>query len=89
MQKKIEEGFLLVTDTLPFIRKFLESTKLDFETMDCEPDLADTNIFCKKYGINLEDSVNTIVVKSKTGELKYAACVLLATTKLDPNSFIV
>ena len=40
-----------MTDTLPFIRKFLESTKLDFEIMDCEPDLADTNIFCKKYVI--------------------------------------
>ena len=77
-----------MTDTLPFIRKFLESTKLDFEIMDCEPDLADTNIFCKKYGINLEDSANTIVVKSKTGELKYAACVLLATTKLDTNKTI-
>ena len=77
-----------MTDTLPFIRKFLESTKLDFEIMDCEPDLADTNIFCKKYGIKLEDSANTIVVKSKTGELKYAACVLLATTKLDTNKTI-
>ena len=77
-----------MTDTLPFIRKFLESTKLYFEIMDCEPDLADTNIFCKKYGINLEDSANTILVKSKTGELKYAACVLLATTKLDTNKTI-
>ena len=56
-----------MTDTLPFIRKFIESRKLDFEIMDCEPDLADTNIFCKKYGINLEDAANTIVVKSKTG----------------------
>ena len=37
-----------MTDTLPLIRKFLESTKLDFEIMDCDPDLADTNIFCKK-----------------------------------------
>ena len=71
-----------MTDTLPFIRTFLESTKLDFEIMDCDPDLADTNIFCKKYGINFEDAANTIVVKSKTGELKYAVCVLLATTKL-------
>ena len=77
-----------MTNTLPFIRKFLENTKLDFEIMDCEPDLADTNIFCKKYGINFEDAANTIVVKSKTGELKYAACVLLATTKLDTNKTI-
>ena len=77
-----------MTGTLLFIRKFLESTKLDFEIMDCESDLADTNIFCKKYGIKLEDSANTILVKSKTGELKYAACVLLATTKLDTNKTI-
>ncbi len=45
MQKKIEQNFLLMTDTLPFILKFLESTKLDFKIMDCEIDLADTNIF--------------------------------------------
>jgi len=77
-----------MTDTLPFIRTFLESTKLDFEIMDCDPDLADTNIFCKKYGIFFEDAANTIVMKSKTGELKYAACVLLATTKLDTNKTI-
>ena len=77
-----------MTDTLPFIQKFLEGTKLDFEIIDCESDSADTSIFCKKYGIKLEDSANTIVVKSKTGELKYAACVLLATTKLDTNKTI-
>ncbi len=77
-----------MTDTLPFIRTFLESTKLDFEIMDCDPDLADTNIFCKKYGISFKDAANTIVMKSKTGELKYAACVLLATTKLDTNKTI-
>ena len=77
-----------MTDTVPFIRAFLESTKLDFEIMDCDPDLAETNSFCKKYGIDFDDAANTIVVKSKTGELKQAACVLLATTKLDTNKTI-
>ena len=77
-----------MTDTLPKIRQFIESTKLEFEVMDCNPELADTNIFCKEYGIDLEDSVNTIVVKTKTGELKYAVCTLLATTKLDINKMI-
>ena len=60
-----------MTDTLPKIRKFLESTKLKFEVMDCDPKLADTNVFCKEYGIKLEDSVNAIVVKTKAGELFY------------------
>jgi len=77
-----------MTDTLPKIRRFIESSKLEFEVMDCNPELADTYIFCKEYGIDLEDSVNAIVVKTKTGELKYAACALLATTRLDINKTI-
>ena len=77
-----------MNDTLPKIRQFLESTKLKFEVMDCDPNLADTEVFCKEYGINLEDSVNAILVKTKTGELKYAACALLATTRLDINKTI-
>jgi len=77
-----------MTDTLPKIRQFLESTKLEFEVIDCDPELADTNVFCREYGIDLEDSVNAIVVKTKTGELKYAACALLATTKLNINKTI-
>ena len=77
-----------MADTLPQIKQFLESTKLKFEVMDCDPNLADTNVFCREYGIDLNDSVNAIVVKTKTGELKYVACALLATTKLDINKTI-
>ena len=77
-----------MADTLPQIRQFLESTKLEFEIMDCNPELADTEVFCREYGIDLEDSVNAIVVKTKTGELKYATCALLATTRLDINKTI-
>ena len=77
-----------MTDTLPKIRQFLESTKLEFEVMDCDPELADTKIFCREYGIDLNDSVNAIIVKTKTGKLKYAACALLATTRLDINKLI-
>ncbi len=77
-----------MTDTLPTIRQFLESTKLEFEVLDCNPEFADTHVFCKEYGIDLGDSVNSIIVKTKTGELKYAACALLATTKLDINKTV-
>jgi len=77
-----------MTDTLPKIRHFLESTKLEFEVMDCNPELADTYLFCKEYGVDLEDSVNAILVKTKTGELKYVVCALLATTKLNINKTI-
>lgn len=77
-----------MSDTLLKIRQFLESTNLEFEVMECDSELADTKIFCREYGIKLEDSVNAIVVKTKTGELKYAICALLATTKLDINKTI-
>ena len=77
-----------MSDTLPKIRQFLESTKLEFEVIDCNPELADTKVFCREYGVALEDSVNAIVVKTKTGELKYAACALLAITRLDINKTI-
>ena len=77
-----------MSNTLPKIEQFLESTKLKFEIMDCNPKLADTKVFCKEYNINLEDSVNAILVKTKTGELRYALCALLATTKLDINNLI-
>ena len=77
-----------MTDTLPNIRQFLESTNLEFEVMGCNPELADTKVFCKEYGIDLNDSVNAILVKTKTGELKYAACALLATTRLNINNIV-
>ena len=77
-----------MTDTLPQIRNFLESTKIEFEIMDCDPNMADTQIFCKEYNIKLEDSVNTIIVKTKTGKLKYVTCALLATNKLNINNVI-
>lgn len=74
-----------MTDTLPEIRAILEASALDFEVWDCDPDLADTAVFCKQYGVEPADSANTILVRSKTGERKFAACVVLATHRLDVN----
>jgi prolyl-tRNA editing enzyme YbaK/EbsC (Cys-tRNA(Pro) deacylase) len=72
-----------MTDTVPRIRAFLENSKLDFEVMACDPALADTAVSCKHYGFSLDHSANTIVVKTKTGERKHVACVVLATARLD------
>ena len=56
--------------------------------MDCDPNLADTAVFCEHYGIAPEISANTILVRSKTGEEKFAACLVLATTRLDVNKVV-
>jgi len=77
-----------MADTLPKIREILENSGLDFEVMDCDPSLADTVVFCEHYGISLDHSANTIVVKSKTGEEKFAACVVLASMRLDVNKVV-
>ena len=55
------------------------------ELIPCDPDLADTAAFCEAYGFPLEQSANTIVVASRRPEGHHAACVALATTRLDVN----
>jgi prolyl-tRNA editing enzyme YbaK/EbsC (Cys-tRNA(Pro) deacylase) len=57
----------------------------EYELFPCDPALADTAAFCKAYGFPLEDSANTIVVVGKSKPPTYAACVLLATHRLDVN----
>jgi len=59
-----------------------------FEEMDCDPDLADTARFCEAYGVPLERSANTILVASRRPEGHFAACLVLATTRLDVNGLV-
>lgn len=68
--------------------KQLDSLGVPYEIFPCDPELADTQVFVKHYDFALEDCANTIVVKSKTGEEKFAACVVLATCRLDVNHTI-
>ena len=56
-----------------------------YELFPCDPALADTAAFCAAYGFAPEDSANTIVVIGKSNPPVYAACVVLATTRLDVN----
>jgi prolyl-tRNA editing enzyme YbaK/EbsC (Cys-tRNA(Pro) deacylase) len=63
----------------------LDRTGVAYEIVPCDPALADTAAFCEAYGYSPEDSANTIVVMGKTDPPRYAACVVLATTRLDVN----
>ncbi|MBT8226500.1 MAG: hypothetical protein HKP61_15230 [Dactylosporangium sp.] len=54
-----------------------------------DPDLADTAAFCQAYGVLPEESANCVIVAGKRGgELRYAACVVLATTRADVNGIV-
>ena len=79
-----------MTEYLPesAVLEVLGVSGLDYEVMDCDPEHADTAVFCEHYGQALEDSVNTIVVKAKTGGERFVACVLLAHTRLDVNNSV-
>ncbi len=70
------------------IHGFLDASGLAYEVMACDPGLADTAVFCERYGIPLENSVNTLLVKAKSGGERFAACVLLANTRLDVNRVV-
>jgi len=67
------------------VRAALEALGVEHEIVECDPALADTAAFCAAYGYSPDDSANTIIVIGKTDPPKYAACVVLATTRLDVN----
>ncbi|GBD24631.1 Cys-tRNA(Pro)/Cys-tRNA(Cys) deacylase YbaK [bacterium HR29] len=63
----------------------LDAAGVIYEVVPCDPEFADTAAFCERYGVPLEHSANTILVASRTEPRRYAACVLLASTRLDVN----
>jgi prolyl-tRNA editing enzyme YbaK/EbsC (Cys-tRNA(Pro) deacylase) len=67
------------------LRATLDPLGVPYEIFPCDPALADTAAFCEAYGFAPEDSANTILVVGKSTPPKYAACVVLATTRLDVN----
>ena len=67
------------------IEAALEASGADYEVFPCDPELADTAVFCERYGYPLDASANTILVKAKTGGERFVCCVILANTRLDVN----
>lgn len=79
------------TGTMPDqdeLRARLDALGVPYDIMPCDPELADTANFCAAYGIPLEDSANTILVAGRTNPPPYAACVVLAHTRLDVNRVV-
>jgi prolyl-tRNA editing enzyme YbaK/EbsC (Cys-tRNA(Pro) deacylase) len=66
-------------------RAVLDRLAVPYEHIPIDPAFADTAAFCERYGYPLGHAGNTIVVASKKEPRQYAACVVLATTRLDVN----
>jgi prolyl-tRNA editing enzyme YbaK/EbsC (Cys-tRNA(Pro) deacylase) len=61
------------------------ATGAAYEVVEIDPELADTAAFCAHYGYPPAASGNCILVASRDDPPVLAACVALATTKLDVN----
>ena len=54
-----------------------------------DPGLADTAEFCAAYGVTPAESANCVIVAGRRSEVtRYAACVVLATTRADVNGVV-
>lgn len=59
----------------------------NFTVAEIDPALADTTALCDAYGQSLEDSANCVIVAGRRGgDMRYCACVILATTRADVNN---
>jgi prolyl-tRNA editing enzyme YbaK/EbsC (Cys-tRNA(Pro) deacylase) len=85
----LDRADLLASATAKALEHLAGSGVLDaaaVEVAAIDPDLADTAAFCAEYGVGLEESANCVVLAGKrAGEVVYAACMVLATTRADVN----
>jgi prolyl-tRNA editing enzyme YbaK/EbsC (Cys-tRNA(Pro) deacylase) len=66
-------------------RAVVDGLGIPYEVIPIDPQFADTAAFCERYGYPPDHAANTIIVASKKEPRQYAACVVLATSRLDVN----
>jgi prolyl-tRNA editing enzyme YbaK/EbsC (Cys-tRNA(Pro) deacylase) len=81
---------LLATPVLAALEIWAGDTTADeILVAPIDPTLADTAAFCAAYDVGLDISANCVLVAGKReGALRYAACVVLATTRADVNNVV-
>jgi prolyl-tRNA editing enzyme YbaK/EbsC (Cys-tRNA(Pro) deacylase) len=61
----------------------------DVTFSEIDPELSDTAAFCERYGVSPDESANCVVVAGRRdGETRRAACVVLATQRVDVNGIV-
>lgn len=79
------------TDLLaePVVKALAAMDGPDVGVVEIDPELADTAAFCEAYSSPMSASANCVVVAGKrAGEVRYAAALVLATTRADVNGVI-
>jgi prolyl-tRNA editing enzyme YbaK/EbsC (Cys-tRNA(Pro) deacylase) len=79
---------LLAAPVVAFLQAWPEHAA-SVQVAPIDADLADTAAFCAAYEVGLDESANCVVIAGKReGEVRYAACLVLATTKADVNGTV-
>jgi prolyl-tRNA editing enzyme YbaK/EbsC (Cys-tRNA(Pro) deacylase) len=74
-----------MSDLDPAVQRELDSLAVPYEVLPCNPEWADTDVFCANYDIPRDNAANTILVAAKTEPRRYVACLVTASMKLDVN----
>ena len=83
----VEENLDLIGDT---VKESLKVNNLsEILVAEIDPNLTDTDAFCKHYNIGKDISANCVIVEAKRADkVWYAACLIIATTRADINGII-
>ena len=88
LRPAIERPDLLAPAVFSALRE-LGDAAAEVEVAPIDAGLADTAAFCDAYGVGLDISANCVVIAGRRGEeTRYAACVVLATTRADVNGVV-
>lgn len=80
---------LLAQPVAAAIRRLEPAVAASMLVAAIDPELADTAAFCEKYDVGLDVSANCVIVAGRRGDsIRYAACMVLATTRADVNGLI-
>ncbi len=75
----------LISGLYPTVEEALKERGIAYEVFHCNPDFADTAVFCQQYGFLPEQSANAIIAATKIEPVKFCCCIVLANAKLDVN----
>ena len=89
LQPALEHPELLAAPVAAALRALDPSLAAQVEVAAIDATLADTAAFCAAYGVGLDVSANCVLIAGTRGDAtRYAACMVLATTRLDVNGVV-
>lgn len=88
-QPAIEHAELVAAPVARALSALLPDAAARVGVAAIDADLADTAAFCARYGVTPEASANCVIIKGRRGgQERFAAAVVLATTRADVNGVI-